>query len=93
MQNVCTFAPAFERESKSEKTDWSGSSVWLEYMPVTHGVASSSLVRTAKQKKALTTRAFFMSPNLGLLGFDSRDNGFVSMQADAPEALTTDAKQ
>ena len=30
---------------------------------------------------------------LGLLGFDSRDNGFVSMQADAPEALKTDAKQ
>ena len=30
---------------------------------------------------------------MGLLGFDSRDNGFVSMQADAPEALNTDAKQ
>mgnify|MGYP007002107547 CR=1 FL=1 len=26
-------------------------------------------------------------------GFDSKDNGFVSMQADAPEALTTDAKR
>ena len=26
-----------------------GSSVWLEYMPVTHGVASSSLVRSAKE--------------------------------------------
>ena len=26
-----------------------GSSAWLEYMPVTHGVASSSLVRTAKK--------------------------------------------
>ena len=29
----------------------------------------------------------------GLLGFDSKDNGFVSMQADAPEALKTDAEQ
>ena len=29
----------------------------------------------------------------GLPGFDSKDNGFVSMQADAPEALKTDAKQ
>lgn len=35
-----------------------------------------------------------LSPKrLGLLGFDSRDNGFVSMQADAPEALKTDAEQ
>ena len=25
-----------------------GSSAWLEYMPVTHGVAGSSPVRTAK---------------------------------------------
>ncbi len=83
----------------------SGSSVWLEYMPVTHGVASSSLVRTAKQRKSkaesgkwgkdvhfpLSVLTFPLV--LGLLGFDSRDNGFVSMQADAPEALTTDAKQ
>ena len=30
---------------------------------------------------------------MGLLGFDSRDNGFVSMQADASEALTTGAKR
>ena len=29
---------------------------------------------------------------MGLLGFDSKDDGFVSMQADAPEALKTDAK-
>ena len=27
-----------------------GSSAWLEYMPVTHGVASSSLVRTAVER-------------------------------------------
>ena len=26
---------------------WCGSSAWLEYMPVTHGVAGSSPVRTA----------------------------------------------
>ncbi len=29
---------------------WSGSSAWLEYMPVTHGVAGSSPVQTAKNK-------------------------------------------
>ena len=28
-----------------------GSSVWLEYMPVTHGVASSSLVRSAEKEE------------------------------------------
>ena len=107
MENVRTFASAFEKKAPVEKQVWSGSSVWLEYMPVTHGVASSSLVRTAKQKEgSLTQRTFFiLTPKgfnpqtltfnrcMGLLGFDSKDNGFVSMQADAPEALTTDAKQ
>ena len=43
-------------EKKERSLTWwckrSGSSVWLEYMPVTHGVASSSLVRTAKHKEA-----------------------------------------
>ena len=29
------------------KKKWCGSSAWLEYMPVTHGVAGSSPVRTA----------------------------------------------
>ena len=74
-------------------------------MPVTHGVASSSLVRTAKQgerkaesgkwkdKRHFPLSVLNLPLILGLLGFDSRDNGFVSMQADAPEALTTDAKQ
>ena len=36
---------------KTEKTvngeDWCGSSAWLEYLPVTQGVAGSSPVRTA----------------------------------------------
>ncbi len=41
-----------------------GSSVWLEYMPVTHGVASSSLVRTAKQRSSLL-RAFFVRKSHG----------------------------
>ena len=36
---------------QTQMRQWSGSSVWLEYMPVTHGVASSSLVQTAKQEK------------------------------------------
>ena len=67
-------------------------------MPVTHGVASSSLVRTAKQKKrALINESLCFAKQhpetMGLLGFDSKDNGFVSMQADAPEALKTDAEQ
>ena len=92
-KNVRTFAPAFERGSMSEKTFWSGSSVWLEYMPVTHGVASSSLVRTAKQILENSTLTSAVFCERGLLGFDSRDNGFVSMQADAPEALKTDAEQ
>ena len=30
-----------------KKKFWCGSSAWLEYMPVTHGVAGSSPVRTA----------------------------------------------
>ena len=33
---------------QSRKENWCGSSVWLEYRPVTPGVASSSLVRTAE---------------------------------------------
>ena len=83
-------------------------------MPVTHGVASSSLVRTAK---ALLKRGLFLypkgKPNIrcecsydpfkvhyvvqinitGLTGFDSKDNGFVSMQAHTSAALKTDVKQ
>ena len=46
--------------------------------------------RQTNNKTALDRALFYY---LGLLGFDSRDNGFVSMQADAPEALKTDAKQ
>ena len=55
--------PLSRKKAQVEKKDWSGSSVWLEYMPVTHGVASSSLVRTAKQinKTALTTSAVLLS--------------------------------
>ena len=42
-----TFAPAIERESNERNEMIEGSSAWLEYMPVTHGVAGSSPVRTA----------------------------------------------
>ena len=35
--------------SKTDGDRWCGSSAWLEYMPVTHGVAGSSPVRTAKE--------------------------------------------
>ena len=41
-----TFATAIARDS-TKTMKWCGSSAWLEYMPVTHGVAGSSPVRTA----------------------------------------------
>ena len=85
--------PLLRGKARLKKTKRSGSSVWLEYMPVTHGVASSSLVRTAKQKKQHSHERCFFTDYMGLLGFDSRDNGFVSMQADASEALKTGATQ
>ena len=60
-ENVRTFALAFERKKQPwNKGKWSGSSVWLEYMPVTHGVASSSLVRTAKQRKKFSQKRTFL---------------------------------
>ena len=37
------------RYRKTDGALWCGSSAWLEYMPVTHGVAGSSPVRTAKE--------------------------------------------
>ena len=59
-EKSCTFALAIkERTFKYCKR--SGSSVWLEYMPVTHGVASSSLVRTAKQGSSLREGFFCAS--------------------------------
>ena len=45
---------------QSQSKRRSGSSVWLEYMPVTHGVASSSLVRTAKQKSSLSGLFYYI---------------------------------
>ena len=44
-----------------KKCSWCGSSAWLEYMPVTHGVAGSSPVRTATNAKILTVLAFFIA--------------------------------
>ena len=38
----CNFAAVIKQ------TGWSGSSAWLECLPVTQEVASSSLVRTAR---------------------------------------------
>ena len=78
----------------------------LEYMPVTHGVASSSLVRTAKSSRkrglflylietVLYCACFFRYTTnsiMGLTGFDSKDNGFVSMQAHASEAFKNGCK-
>ena len=56
--------PLSREKASLKKTVWSGSSVWLEYMPVTHGVASSSLVRTAKHKKGSPKkRTFFVTYN------------------------------
>ena len=42
IKKSCIFAPS--------NNEWFGSSVWLEYVPVTHGVAGSSPVRTAKKE-------------------------------------------
>ena len=47
LQNQKMFVPLQSRKGSSLKT-WCGSSVGLEYRPVTPGVASSSLVRTAE---------------------------------------------
>ena len=38
---------------------WSGSSVWLECLPVTQEVASSSLVRTAQKRATQIGLLFF----------------------------------
>ena len=46
MKNLFTFAvPKRKKAAKGE--NWCGSSAWLEYLPVTQGVAGSSPVRTA----------------------------------------------
>ena len=42
IEKSCIFAPS--------NNEWFGSSVWLEYVPVTHGVAGSSPVRTAPRE-------------------------------------------
>ena len=48
----CTFAAVINT------TGWSGSSVWLECLPVTQEVASSSLVRTARAQVTKDLRFF-----------------------------------
>ena len=52
--------PLQSRKGSSLKT-WCGSSVGLEYRPVTPGVASSSLVRTAKKALTDICRGFSVS--------------------------------
>ena len=49
---------------------WSGSSAWLEYMPVTHGVAGSSPVQTARFPLSRGFFIYFMDyfVELGYLG-------------------------
>ena len=46
---------------QTQMNERSGSSVWLEYMPVTHGVASSSLVQTAEKGRKLSPFFYFVS--------------------------------
>ena len=48
----CTFAAV------KAFTSWSGSSAWLECLPVTQEVASSSLVRTARAQVNKDLRSF-----------------------------------
>ena len=57
-KNGSTFASAKQR-NKVLFQGWSGSSVWLECLPVTQEVASSSLVRTAEAQVSKTC-AFFV---------------------------------
>ena len=45
-QKRCIFAPEIKKGHQMSSKRC-GSSAWLEYMPVTHGVAGSSPVRTA----------------------------------------------
>ena len=45
-QKRCIFAPEIKKGHQISSKRC-GSSAWLEYMPVTHGVAGSSPVRTA----------------------------------------------
>ena len=49
------FAPVINNEQQKLKTKkrWCCSSVWLECLPVTQEVASSSLVSTAKQSLSI----------------------------------------
>ena len=55
----CTFAPA-KQSNRVLFHGWSGSSAWLECLPVTQEVASSSLVRTAH--RATPKRLLFLYP-------------------------------
>ncbi len=57
-KNGSTFASEKQR-NKVLFQGWSGSSVWLECLPVTQEVASSSLVRTAEAQVSKTC-AFFV---------------------------------
>ena len=63
IEKCSIFALAIKERGLSKCCKRFGSSVWLEYMPVTHGVASSSLVRTAKRKEALSIESFFCAIN------------------------------
>ena len=48
MKNLFIFAVP-KRKKTAKGKDWCGSSAWLEYLPVTQGVAGSSPVRTAEE--------------------------------------------
>lgn len=53
---------------QSQTNERFGSSVWLEYLPVTQGVASSSLVRTARQRLSDFDSLFcFMSKRMRMI--------------------------
>ena len=56
-------------------------------------VSSRYAMQANDRGSQLNTKHWPLTTHLGLLGFDSKDDGFVSMQADAPEALKTDAKR
>ena len=56
----CTFAPATAK--KSSLSCWSGSSAWLECLPVTQEVAGSSPVQTAKGASGSSLAPFCFCP-------------------------------
>ena len=83
-QKRCIFAPEIKKGHQMSSKRC-GSSAWLEYMPVTHGVAGSSPVRTAINigNQCFTKGRFLYylgkTPSEKSLDFCNIPHGFVSI--------------